>query len=112
MSSPTFIAPYARDTARYDELLTSSGDIRGHWRALIDRLESAGPESVRRGVELARRLIIENGVTYNVYADANGMQRLWQLDPVPLALAGCPRKPATRRPLCDPHQGPPRWRPA
>ncbi len=83
MSAPTFISPYASDTARYDELLTSGGDIREHWQPLIDRLESAGPESVRRGVELARRLIIDNGVTYNVYADPQGKDRPWALDTLP-----------------------------
>lgn len=83
MSSPTVISPYSSDSARYDELLTPAGDIRAHWRPLIDRLESAGPEAVRRGVELARRLIIENGVTYNVYADPQGRDRPWALDTLP-----------------------------
>ena len=31
----------------------------------------------------ARRMIHENGVTYNVYADARGMERPWELDPLP-----------------------------
>ncbi|HEY5808821.1 MAG TPA: circularly permuted type 2 ATP-grasp protein, partial [Povalibacter sp.] len=39
-----------------------------------------------RGVELARRLIVENGVTYNVYADPQGRDRPWQLDILPLVL--------------------------
>jgi uncharacterized circularly permuted ATP-grasp superfamily protein/uncharacterized alpha-E superfamily protein len=41
---------------------------------------------VRRSVELARRLIVENGVTYNVYADPQGRDRPWALDPLPVLL--------------------------
>jgi uncharacterized circularly permuted ATP-grasp superfamily protein/uncharacterized alpha-E superfamily protein len=77
---------YVSDTRRYDELLDGSGEVRPHWQPLINRLASDGPDAVRRGVDLARRLIIENGVTYNVYADSQGRDRPWVLDPLPLLL--------------------------
>jgi len=77
---------YTSDSRRYDELLDHSGMVRAHWRPLIDRLALDGAESVRRGAELARRLIVENGVTYNVYADPQGRDRPWVLDPLPLLL--------------------------
>ncbi len=77
---------YTSDSRRYDELLDRSGVVRAHWRPLIDRLALDGAESVRRGAELARRLIVENGVTYNVYADPQGRDRPWVLDPLPLLL--------------------------
>jgi uncharacterized circularly permuted ATP-grasp superfamily protein/uncharacterized alpha-E superfamily protein len=77
---------YLSDSRRYDELLDGSGAVRAHWQPLIDRLASDGAEGVRRGVELTRRLIIENGVTYNVYADSQGRDRPWVLDPLPLLL--------------------------
>jgi uncharacterized circularly permuted ATP-grasp superfamily protein/uncharacterized alpha-E superfamily protein len=77
---------YVSDAGRYDELLDGSGAVRAHWQPLIDRLASDGAEGVRRGVELTRRLIVENGVTYNVYADSQGRDRPWVLDPLPLLL--------------------------
>lgn len=77
---------YVTDARRYDELLDSAGDVRPHWRPLIDRLAIDGAEAVRRGAELARRLIVENGVTYNVYADPQGRDRPWVLDPLPILL--------------------------
>src|SRR5271154_1678194 len=77
---------YLSDTGRYDELLDHAGDVRPHWRPLIDALASDGADAVRRGVELARRLIVENGVTYNVYADPQGRDRPWMLDPLPILL--------------------------
>jgi uncharacterized circularly permuted ATP-grasp superfamily protein/uncharacterized alpha-E superfamily protein len=80
------VETYLSDTRRYDELLDRSGGVRPHWQPLVDRLASDGAESVRRGVDLARRLIIENGVTYNVYADPQGRDRPWVLDPLPILL--------------------------
>src|SRR5208283_1789976 len=77
---------YVSDTRRYDELLDGSGEVRPHWQPLIDRLARDGPDAVRRGVDLARRLIIENGVTYNVYADSQGRDRPWVLDPLPILI--------------------------
>jgi uncharacterized circularly permuted ATP-grasp superfamily protein/uncharacterized alpha-E superfamily protein len=78
---------YTPDLQRYDELLSPDGSIRPHWRTLVDRLEQAGPDTVRRAVELARRLIVENGVTYNVYADPQGRDRLWTLDMLPVIVS-------------------------
>ncbi len=77
---------YLSDALRYDELLDGEGAVRPHWRPLIDRLSSDGAEGARRGIDLARRLIIENGVTYNVYADPQGRDRPWVLDPLPILL--------------------------
>ena len=85
MAEPRLDA-YLSDTRRYDELLDSAGDVRSHWRPLIDALASDGAEAVSRGIDLARRLIIENGVTYNVYADPQGRDRPWVLDPLPIVL--------------------------
>ncbi len=77
---------YSSDFRRYDELLDGRGEVRAHWHPLIDALASGGADAVRRAVELARRLIVENGVTYNVYADPQGRDRPWVLDPLPILL--------------------------
>src|ERR1700741_308355 len=75
------------DLRRYDELSDSQGAMRAHWRPLIDRLRAnESPDAVRRSLELTRRLIVENGVTYNVYADPQGADRPWALDPLPFVL--------------------------
>ena len=75
------------DLQRYDELTDPNGRMRAHWRPLIDRLRAdESPDAVRRALELTRRLIVENGVTYNVYADPQGADRPWALDPLPFVL--------------------------
>ena len=47
---------------------------------------SDGPSCFRRW-EQAKRLIHDNGVTYNVYGDPQGMDRPWNLDAIPLLLS-------------------------
>jgi uncharacterized circularly permuted ATP-grasp superfamily protein/uncharacterized alpha-E superfamily protein len=44
-------------------------------------------KAARRATEFTRRMIVENGVTYNVYADAQGRDRPWILDPLPFVLS-------------------------
>jgi uncharacterized circularly permuted ATP-grasp superfamily protein/uncharacterized alpha-E superfamily protein len=81
------LATYVADSRRYDELLDEKGSVRTHWRPLIERVAAGdGTGAGRRSLELTRRLIIENGVTYNVYADPQGADRPWGLDPLPLVL--------------------------
>lgn len=75
------------DLRRYDELNDAQGAMRAHWRPLIDRLRAdPSPDAVRRSLELTRRLVVENGVTYNVYADPQGADRPWALDPLPFVV--------------------------
>ena len=82
------LATYVADARRYDELLDASGAVRPHWRQLIDSVTEHDPRgTARRAVELTRRLIVENGVTYNVYADPQGADRPWALDPLPLMVS-------------------------
>ena len=82
------LAGYVPDPRRYDELLDEHGAVRAHWRALVERLSAGKPrDAARRALELTRRLIVENGVAYNVYSDPQGADRPWALDPLPLVLS-------------------------
>ena len=82
-----WLASYAADARRHDELLDANGEVRAHWRPLIEAITAQDPRlTARRAVDLTRRLVVENGVTYNVYADPQGADRPWALDPLPLVM--------------------------
>ncbi|MGI4776710.1 MAG: circularly permuted type 2 ATP-grasp protein [Janthinobacterium lividum] len=57
------------------------------WRRFFDHLGTGGFNDLpRRSISLERQ-IRDNGVTYNVYADADGPQRPWSLDLFPLIIS-------------------------
>src|SRR5437868_2236886 len=70
----------------YDEMFVAPGELRPHWRQFVDGMNRLGPSELGRRWELAQRLIRENGVTYNVHGDAEGKDRPWELDALPLLL--------------------------
>ena len=77
---------YATPPAGRDELFAADGGVRPHWRPFLDALKELGIEELSRRWDDARHLIRENGVTFNVYADPHGLDRPWQLDPIPLLI--------------------------
>jgi uncharacterized circularly permuted ATP-grasp superfamily protein/uncharacterized alpha-E superfamily protein len=74
---------YRRDPQHYHELFDANGGVRAPWRRMLGAIERAGPAQMRARADLVERQIRENGVTYNVYADAKGTDRPWELDLLP-----------------------------
>ncbi|MGO9801098.1 MAG: circularly permuted type 2 ATP-grasp protein, partial [Candidatus Binatus sp.] len=66
--------------------MDGEGRVRSHWQTLIAGVAKDDAQAARRATELTRRMIVENGVTYNVYADVQGRDRPWILDPLPYIL--------------------------
>ena len=77
--------PYSPLPGSRDEL-ADGGDHRPHWRPFWDGVRRMGLRELTRRWDEAKQVIRENGVTYNVYGDPHGMDRPWQLDPVPLLI--------------------------
>ncbi len=79
---------YRANRGFHDEMITASGDIRPQWRGLVDLLNQIGPDGLAIRWQEGRRLIHDNGVTYNVYGDPQSTERPWPLDPVPFIMDG------------------------
>ena len=82
------LAGYAARSGRYDELLAGPQLPRAHWDAFLQALADRGARGLSDTLALTEREVHENGITYNVYADPKGMDRPWQVDPLPLLLSG------------------------
>src|ERR1700712_1141923 len=78
---------YAVPESRFDEMLASAGAARPHWEAFRRSLGSRQGEEIGETLSLMEREIRENGITYNVYADPQGADRPWEVDPLPLLLS-------------------------
>jgi uncharacterized circularly permuted ATP-grasp superfamily protein/uncharacterized alpha-E superfamily protein len=70
----------------HDELLGEGGMLRPQWQKFIPALAQLGPTEIARRWEQSRKVIRENGVTYNVHGDPAGLSRPWELDAIPLLL--------------------------
>ncbi len=77
---------YPEVGGHYDEARDESRRLRPHWRDVLEAIAGFGPREAERRWQQGRRLLRENGVTYNVYGDPRGMNRPWELDPIPLVV--------------------------
>lgn len=71
----------------YDELrgpADDGGALAPGWQEFFGHLGTDGFHDLSRRSADLRRQVRDNGVTYNVYADASGPQRPWSLDLFPL----------------------------
>jgi len=84
---PPLLSNYLKKTDRFDEMLAEDGSVRPSWQPFLAHLDTATPEQMRHRIDYVRRRILENGVTYNVYADPKGADRPWEVDPLPLILS-------------------------
>jgi uncharacterized circularly permuted ATP-grasp superfamily protein/uncharacterized alpha-E superfamily protein len=83
------LAAYPRGGPAFDEAFTDDGQLRPHYACFARAFGQLGAAELQRRRETCRRLLHEQGVTYNVYheAGAQGLEQPWQLDPIPLVLA-------------------------
>ncbi|MBX3620760.1 MAG: circularly permuted type 2 ATP-grasp protein [Rhizobacter sp.] len=81
------LSGYAPLEGRYDELLASPGEPRPHWDTFLRALAGREGPGVGESLSLMERQVRENGITYNVYADPQGADRPWAVDPLPLLLS-------------------------
>ncbi len=75
------------DAGHGDELRDSDDPhaLAPHWARFFDHVGTDGLADLNRRADNLQRQIRDNGVTYNVYADAaRGLQRPWALDLFPM----------------------------
>jgi uncharacterized circularly permuted ATP-grasp superfamily protein/uncharacterized alpha-E superfamily protein len=81
------LSSYQRIPGAFDELLAPDGKIFPHYEKLLDELEEFGAAELSRRTDACQRFVREHGITYNVYGDPRGMERPWQLDPIPFVIS-------------------------
>ncbi|MBD8629384.1 circularly permuted type 2 ATP-grasp protein [Oxalobacteraceae sp. CFBP 8753] len=84
--SNQLLAHYLAAPDGFDEMLGADKAPRAHWRAMLANLEHEAPDMMRQRLEMVQRQVRENGVSYNVLADAGTRPRQWDLNVLPLIL--------------------------
>ena len=80
------LADYPLAGGNYDEMWQAKGSLQPHWQPFIHFLTALGAPGLERMEHEVRRLLRDNGVTYNVHGAPDGMQRPWPMDIIPLIL--------------------------
>lgn len=70
----------------YDEMCSADGEVRPHWSYVLDALRTLGPAGIEDRLREAARMMRDNGVTYNLNGDPQGISRPWELDLLPLLI--------------------------
>jgi len=78
---------YPDSDGRFDELFEAPRKPRAHWLRFFRALTATSAGEIRARLAGAERQIRDSGVTYNVYADPQGLDRPWDLDVLPLIIA-------------------------
>ncbi|UTW05605.1 circularly permuted type 2 ATP-grasp protein (plasmid) [Amphritea atlantica] len=76
--------PYLSDTG-HDEAFPVAGEVRPHWRYLLDSLGQLGADEMGQRQIKTQRILRDDGAVYNS-ADQPDQSKVWELDPVPLIL--------------------------
>ncbi len=87
------LAAYSVPSGHFDELMGAGGAVRPAWRPFIRHIEHTTAARLSAADASVARQIHDNGVTYNVYADANGPSRPWGLDVLPLIVTAAEWEP-------------------
>ena len=71
----------------YDEMLAGEGRPRPTYRRLYDRLQAFGPDELQRRHDLAMQMFRNHGITFAVYPDAQGTEKVFPFDIIPRILS-------------------------
>src|SRR4051812_10938930 len=67
----------------YDEMFDDGGRPRAHARLLLDTVEGLSDGHLLRYKHAAERLLLQMGITFNVYGDSEGTERIFPFDLIP-----------------------------
>lgn len=70
----------------YDELFAAKGEPRPEANVLIDRINSLSIEELQQRQQAAQNALFKLGVTFNVYGDNQGTERIFPFDIIPRIL--------------------------
>jgi uncharacterized circularly permuted ATP-grasp superfamily protein len=67
----------------YDEMFEHDGTARPEAQLLLETIESLGEGQLQRCQHAAERLLLQLGITFNVYGDSEGTERIFPFDLIP-----------------------------
>jgi uncharacterized circularly permuted ATP-grasp superfamily protein/uncharacterized alpha-E superfamily protein len=87
LSLKNLTAGYLNDQKVLDECFQQNEQAKDSWKQLLANIDTLGTAELKNRQQELLKILQENGVTYNVYGDTNGLNRPWLLDAVPLIIS-------------------------
>ena len=78
---------YALEDTSYDEMFEAGGTIRPLYRALAQRMSELSPGEFQSRQRMVDLLLRNQGVTFTVYSDSAGIEKVFPFDPIPRLIA-------------------------
>jgi uncharacterized circularly permuted ATP-grasp superfamily protein len=72
----------------FDEMFTGNSEVRNHYNAFKKRIERVGPRKLMQYQHSANRAQLSMGMTFNVYNETEGIERILPLDIIPRIIDG------------------------
>jgi uncharacterized circularly permuted ATP-grasp superfamily protein len=72
----------------HDEMFDSSGAVRAEAAMLLETIESLEDGQLQRCQRAAESLLVQLGITFNVYGDSAGTERIFPFDLIPRIVSG------------------------
>jgi hypothetical protein len=71
----------------FDEAFEPGGAVRSHYRPLVSMLQACAPPDIDRRERLQKLSLMSLGITFTVYGESEGIERVWPFDLVPRVIA-------------------------
>jgi len=86
-SEPVF-EDYRPLAGTYDEFYDAEGAVRPEARRVVELLDGIGQREFRSRRKLADGTFLRSGITFSVYSDDRGAERIFPFDPIPRIVPG------------------------
>ena len=74
---------YCVGTGLWDEMCIADGAVRQHYAAVVQELSRLPLDALHRKEELANQLFMHQGITFTVYSESEGIERIFPFDIIP-----------------------------
>lgn len=87
MSIAHLLQAYVSDPAIWDEMKCGP-DIRDHYQKVFEALQQMDVAAIQQKEHLASELFMNQGITFTVYSDNAGIERIFPFDIIPRIITG------------------------
>lgn len=82
-ASPLNLIQGYRPADLFDEMMASDGTVRPYYRTVADRFAEMTHEELEQKVKSLNLLFLKQGITFTVYGEQDGTERVFPFDPIP-----------------------------